>query len=991
MLLTTHSMEEADALSDRIGILSAGQFVALGSSLHLKTRFGEGYRVSLIAPPHAAVAVRRAAKAIIGRDPSDEAAGATVFSLSDKASVATAPRLFEFIEEVQAGKREGLELTDWGLSHTTLEDVFVALAQGDAQPLGGAKRRQKRNMFKATLPLNECDWAPGRPFTYVARDGIEYHVGVEQLPTAKQWRRLGLAKGGIYSHEVKLERKQRNLARLLDAVPGTRLVRIFKASFDDPVGLSLCGAPTEPPLVCGIEAGSLAAKTKRVFVGDEVVAINGARSALMASSIHGVLTPIRPLHLDLTCLGTPAWAQVPARLAMRPPSAASPPGWASSTCTCTALAKRPPLCVRLRVDQTSWLPCSTALVGCFGASARSLRRRCSCRSCASWPSPSPSTRSAHPRCVAPRLELPSSTNATAHTARPSCLLSSASPRLSDHRSTPPNCGAHCCIARPPRTPSRLIGPCGAGLHQGNVRERLEALRVNARYGCSNVTTILARSCRERKPTTEVGTATYPACPVRTLDDDSPVVVQGRSLQYGADWDGGLLSSLCQPTLPGNSYNYGYDYEGITARRRMQDFYAGPTALDAQAAINRPGCFICAVGIDTACDVDEPEDQCTTSVLGGANPDFHLRCGGGWNGWNVSDAPYCNCSSSAFDALASGTRLCRTALQANRQLYEDLPPVKLPFSSPRSVSSAHSDVPSAMALGAAADGWPAGMPSDDRYAFRFVEDGVERLFRDSWDALLGWIVPVVYTSAHAADQARRPGAPSAVPANHSANLSANLSTQLGAMVNVASVSGFLELAPRLPGSFATADGHAYNTTAAWERMQISGLLAGLPHGIGLLAKPSRSDAAAFAVPVYDVQPAEEAIISAVLASQISTRNRDAATSQPLPAVNLGGSEPPPLTLEQVFPSAVVGVSELDASAFRSRISITSFWGKAADWPFIQPPPGWPERAAGGARFQIAKFASGLLGERWERAGGMGAVLPHWWADTHAHADARAARA
>ncbi|KAF9358486.1 ATP-binding cassette sub- A member 5 [Mortierella sp. AD094] len=47
ILLTTHSMEEADALSDRIAILSHGQLQTLGSSLFLKNRFGLGYRLSL--------------------------------------------------------------------------------------------------------------------------------------------------------------------------------------------------------------------------------------------------------------------------------------------------------------------------------------------------------------------------------------------------------------------------------------------------------------------------------------------------------------------------------------------------------------------------------------------------------------------------------------------------------------------------------------------------------------------------------------------------------------------------------------------------------------------------------------------------------------------------------------------------------------------------------------------------------------------------------
>ncbi|KAG0222673.1 ATP-binding cassette sub- A member 2 [Actinomortierella wolfii] len=47
IMLTTHSMEEADALGDRIAILSKGRLQTLGSSLFLKNRFGLGYRLNL--------------------------------------------------------------------------------------------------------------------------------------------------------------------------------------------------------------------------------------------------------------------------------------------------------------------------------------------------------------------------------------------------------------------------------------------------------------------------------------------------------------------------------------------------------------------------------------------------------------------------------------------------------------------------------------------------------------------------------------------------------------------------------------------------------------------------------------------------------------------------------------------------------------------------------------------------------------------------------
>ncbi|KAG2434113.1 hypothetical protein HXX76_007840 [Chlamydomonas incerta] len=47
LVLTTHSMEEAEVLGDRIAILAAGRLRCLGPSLALKRRYGGGYRVSV--------------------------------------------------------------------------------------------------------------------------------------------------------------------------------------------------------------------------------------------------------------------------------------------------------------------------------------------------------------------------------------------------------------------------------------------------------------------------------------------------------------------------------------------------------------------------------------------------------------------------------------------------------------------------------------------------------------------------------------------------------------------------------------------------------------------------------------------------------------------------------------------------------------------------------------------------------------------------------
>ena len=47
VLLTTHSMEEAEVLCDRIGIMSEGIMKCLDIPSRLKARYGEGYKLSI--------------------------------------------------------------------------------------------------------------------------------------------------------------------------------------------------------------------------------------------------------------------------------------------------------------------------------------------------------------------------------------------------------------------------------------------------------------------------------------------------------------------------------------------------------------------------------------------------------------------------------------------------------------------------------------------------------------------------------------------------------------------------------------------------------------------------------------------------------------------------------------------------------------------------------------------------------------------------------
>jgi len=47
VIITTHSMEEAEALCTKMGIMVAGEFKCFGSSTHIKDKYGTGYEIEV--------------------------------------------------------------------------------------------------------------------------------------------------------------------------------------------------------------------------------------------------------------------------------------------------------------------------------------------------------------------------------------------------------------------------------------------------------------------------------------------------------------------------------------------------------------------------------------------------------------------------------------------------------------------------------------------------------------------------------------------------------------------------------------------------------------------------------------------------------------------------------------------------------------------------------------------------------------------------------
>jgi ABC-2 type transport system ATP-binding protein len=123
ILLTTHYMEEADQLCDRVAIIDQGRIVALDTPGGLKRSVGADTTVKVTAdgdlPTLAGILEREI----------DRASDATVLDgavlLGTRGAVGVLPAV------VQAAERHGFVVTDLSLAETTLETVFITLTGKD--------------------------------------------------------------------------------------------------------------------------------------------------------------------------------------------------------------------------------------------------------------------------------------------------------------------------------------------------------------------------------------------------------------------------------------------------------------------------------------------------------------------------------------------------------------------------------------------------------------------------------------------------------------------------------------------------------------------------------------------------------------------------------------------------------------------------------------------------------------------------------------------
>ncbi|NWU50423.1 ABCA2 protein, partial [Dromas ardeola] len=172
ILLSTHHMDEADLLGDRIAIISHGKLKCCGSPLFLKSTYGDGYKLTVVkkqsdtrngtepGQPHSPLAhssvspcseprvsqfiKKYVASCLLISDTNTEL---SYILPSEAVKKGCFERLFQHLEQ----SLEELDLTSFGLMDTTLEEVFLKVSEED-QSLENSDADMKESKKDALRP-----------------------------------------------------------------------------------------------------------------------------------------------------------------------------------------------------------------------------------------------------------------------------------------------------------------------------------------------------------------------------------------------------------------------------------------------------------------------------------------------------------------------------------------------------------------------------------------------------------------------------------------------------------------------------------------------------------------------------------------------------------------------------------------------------------------------------------------------------------------------
>ena len=127
IILTTHSLDEAEYLGDRIGIMKEGQYICSGTSSYLKNKYSCGYNINLILNPDKFTKENKdnflnEVKNIYP-EYKIKISSKGLLSISCNIIDERTKEIFNYIDNV----KNNIGIEDYTIATTSLEDVFLKL------------------------------------------------------------------------------------------------------------------------------------------------------------------------------------------------------------------------------------------------------------------------------------------------------------------------------------------------------------------------------------------------------------------------------------------------------------------------------------------------------------------------------------------------------------------------------------------------------------------------------------------------------------------------------------------------------------------------------------------------------------------------------------------------------------------------------------------------------------------------------------------------
>ena len=165
IILTTHSLDEAEYLGDRIGIMSEGRFLCSGTSSYLKDKYPCGYNLNLILNREKFTLenknfILNGVKEIYPNY-TIKVSSKTLLSLSFGIINEKTEDIFDYIENI----KDKIGIEDYTISTTSLEDVFLKL-----------------NVYRNTKNMNDINLSEGLQIQNNPQDlHNEFHLSFLKL------------------------------------------------------------------------------------------------------------------------------------------------------------------------------------------------------------------------------------------------------------------------------------------------------------------------------------------------------------------------------------------------------------------------------------------------------------------------------------------------------------------------------------------------------------------------------------------------------------------------------------------------------------------------------------------------------------------------------------------------------------------------------------------------------------------------------------------